>query len=197
VSGQHGDQRRTEPKHRSWPRRHKIITGLGVVAVVGIIAGVASSNSGSPAPTSGAGTSSSSAAGHTPGIGSRVRDGKFEFTVLQVTHRKTAGNPQFGGSAAQGEYTVLRVRVTNIGDVSQSLTDSTQYVYDSQGRKFDAASDANIWINKAGGSTIWQDINPGNSVTGLIAFDLPRGDVAVKAELHDSLFSGGVTVRLS
>jgi len=30
----------------------------------------------------------------------------------------------------------------------------------------------------------------------LIFFDLPRGDKAVKAELHDSIFSDGVIVYL-
>jgi hypothetical protein len=30
-----------------------------------------------------------------------------------------------------------------------------------------------------------------------IAFDMPTGDKAVKIELHDSMSSNGVTVRLS
>lgn len=40
------------------------------------------------------------------------------------------------------------------------------------------------------------DINPGNTVQGQLAFDMPAGVRAVKAELHDSLFSDGVTVSL-
>lgn len=32
---------------------------------------------------------------------------------------------------------------------------------------------------------------------GLIYFDLPANDKAVSAELHDSVFSGGVTVSLT
>src|SRR6266536_106932 len=47
-----------------------------------------------------------------------------------------------------------------------------------------------------GGGAFLTDINPGNTVRALILFDLPKGDKAVKAELHDSPFSGGVTVRL-
>jgi len=41
--------------------------------------------------------------------------------------------------------------------------------------------------------------NPGNTVRAVILFDLPKGDRAVKAELelHDSAFSGGVTVSLA
>jgi hypothetical protein len=40
------------------------------------------------------------------------------------------------------------------------------------------------------------EINPGNTVHGKIAFDMPNGVNAMKAELHDSMFSGGVTVNL-
>ena len=40
-------------------------------------------------------------------------------------------------------------------------------------------------------------INPGNSVHGLICFDLSANDKAVTAELQDSAFSGGVTVSLT
>jgi hypothetical protein len=39
--------------------------------------------------------------------------------------------------------------------------------------------------------------NPGNVTRGLLYFDLPKSDRAVKAEVHDSAFSGGVTVELS
>jgi Domain of unknown function (DUF4352) len=51
------------------------------------------------------------------------------------------------------------------------------------------------WLAGSGG-VFFNDINPGNSVNGLIFFDLPRGDKAVKAELHDSIFSDGVIVYL-
>ena len=88
------------------------------------------------------------------------------------------------------------MEVANIGTEAQSLDDSAQFVFDASWRKFSASTAADIGLNAAGGAPILEDINPGNSVTGVIAFDLPAGDTAVKAELHDSPFSGGVTVRL-
>ncbi len=89
--------------------------------------------------------------------------------------------------------------MTNIGNQSQTLDDSAQYVYDASGRKFSAGSAADIDLSGANGqgSTWLDDINPGNTVHGKIAFDMQAGDKAVKIELHDSLFSGGVTVKLS
>jgi Domain of unknown function (DUF4352) len=116
-----------------------------------------------------------------------------------ISHAKSVGDTSFGmGGTAQGRYTILHIRVTNIGSEAQTLDDSSQYVYDAAGRKFSADSSADMDLGGANGqnSTWLEDINPGNTVHGRIAFDLPVGDKAVKAELHDSMFSGGVTVSL-
>lgn len=87
--------------------------------------------------------------------------------------------------------------MTNIGNQAQTLDDSAQYVYDAKGRKFSANSEADVFINGNSNSVFLNDINPGNTVHDKIVFDLPRGDRAVKAELHDSAFSNGVTVSLT
>lgn len=128
------------------------------------------------------------------GIGDPVRDGKFQFTVTKITYTHRVGN-SFLNKTAQGEYTILRITVTNIGGVAQTLDDSAQYVYDARGRQFSADSEADIYLNN-NDQVFLNQINPGNTVRGMIAFDLPKGDKAVKAELHDSPFSGGVTVSL-
>ncbi|MGH3260443.1 MAG: DUF4352 domain-containing protein, partial [Trebonia sp.] len=171
---------------------------LLVVVIVVIVAVAASNNgptTGTTTPTAASGSSSSGSA-HAAGIGSKVRDGKFQFTITRITHARRVGSSVLG-QKAQGEFTVLHVTVTNIGSVSQSLDDSAQYVYDSRGRKYNADSTADLYINGSSNSVFLNDINPGNTVHGKIAFDLPRGDHAVRAERHDSLLSGGVTVCLT
>jgi hypothetical protein len=140
--------------------------------------------------------SASVSATHAAGLGNPVSDGKFQFTITSVTQSKTAGDPSVGGQTAQGEYTILHVTGTNTGSVAQTLDDSAQYVYDAKGRKFSADSTADLYMSSSSNSVFFNSINPGNTVHGLIAFDLPASDHAVKAELHDSAFSGGVTVTL-
>jgi hypothetical protein len=133
-------------------------------------------------------------------IGDKVRDGKFEFVVTKVTHAKSVSDTQFGlGETAQGRFTIVSLRVTNIGSESQTLDDSAQAVFDTSGHKFTADSAADIDLGGANGqnSTWLEDINPGNTVHGRIAFDMPAGAKAVKIELHDSIFSDGVIVTLS
>jgi hypothetical protein len=128
-----------------------------------------------------------------------VRDGKFQFTITSVAHVKSVGDTADGfGDTAQGEYTVLHVTVTNISDQPQTLDDSSQYIYDSAGRKYNASTSADLDLNSATGSdsVFFNNINPGNTVRGELAFDMPAGAKAVKAELHDSVFSGGISVNL-
>lgn len=178
-----------------------VIGGFVALIVLGSIAaalgggGSTGTNAGSGA---GAGASQGSSGGtttHAAGIGDSVRDGKFQFKVTKVTHAKRIGG-RYLGQKAQGEYTILHITVTNIGSEAQNLDDSAQFVYDAKGRKFSADSTADIYANGSSNSVFFNQINPGNTVRGKIAFDLPKGDTAVKAELHDSVFSGGVVVSL-
>jgi Domain of unknown function (DUF4352) len=132
-------------------------------------------------------------------IGTPVRDGKFQFTITSVSHAKSVGDTADGfGDTAQGKYTILHVTVTNISSQPQTLFDCNQYVYDASGRKYDASTSADGDLNSASGSdsVFVNDIDPGKRVHGELAFDMPAGLKAVKAELHDSAFSGGVTVNL-
>jgi uncharacterized protein DUF4352 len=197
------------PPRKSWPRRHKILTVLGAafglliaVIIIGVAAGGTSTPSGTPAASAPATAATSpstrppSAPPKAAGIGTPVRDGKFQFTVTSVTSAKSAGDSVLG-QTAQGQYAVVHITVTNIGSAAQTMDDSVQYVYDSQGRKFSADSTADLYANGTANSVFLNQINPGNSVHGLIYFDIPANDKAVSAQLHDSAFSGGVTVNLT
>lgn len=199
------------PPPQSQPRKKRhgclfALLGAGgllvIIVVIAVIAAIAGGGSGPStgtvaAPSSGSSGSSGSTGVHSAGIGDRVRDGKFQFVITGVSHRKSVGPVSLGlGETAQGEFTVLHLTVTNIGAQSQTLDDSSQFVFDAKGRKFDANSSADIQANPNGGGAFLNDINPGNSVHAVILFDLPKGDKAVKAELHDSAFSDGVTVSL-
>ncbi len=191
------------PPRKSWPRRHKILTALGaafglliaIIIIISVAVGGTSAPAGSPAASAPA-AGATSAPPKAAGIGTPVRDGKFQFTVTSVTNAKSVGDSVVG-QTAQGQYAVAHITVTNISNVAQTMDDSAQYVYDSQGRKFSADSTADIYANGTANSVFLTQINPGNSVHGLIYFDLPTNDKAVSAELHDSAFSGGVTVSLT
>jgi multidrug efflux pump subunit AcrB len=189
-----------EPARKNWFARHKILTTLlGLVAVVVLFAAL-NGGGGSTAP----GTSSPVAASEqadagapadrTAKVGEKVRDGQFEFTVTKVQKGVTSVGNEYLNQKAQGQYVLAGVTVTNIGDKPQLLGDSSQKVRDAKGREFSADSTAGIYLED--NKVFLNEINPGNSVKGTLVFDMPKGSEPASIELHDSPFSGGVTVQL-
>lgn len=130
------------------------------------------------------------------GIGTKVRDGKFEFVVKSVKCGITkVGTNEYLEKKAQGQYCAVALTVSNIGDKPQSMFADAQKAYDSKSRELSADSEASIYDDKS--QVLWEEINPGNSVSGTVYFDIPKAEKITKLELHDSLFSGGVDVSNS
>lgn len=123
------------------------------------------------------------------GVGTKVRDGKFEVTVTGVEDGGTqVGNETFG-EKAQGQFWLVPVTVSNIGDKPQMMFDSHQKVRDDQGREFAPNTMAAIHLGDSG--QIWmKEINPGNTVQGTLVSDTPAGSGPSSIQLHDSIFSG-------
>lgn len=123
-------------------------------------------------------------------------DGQFEFKVLAMTCGLKSVGVDFLASKAQGQFCVIKMQVTNTGTDAQTLFDTNQYVYDAAGRKYEADLSAGISANSSD-SQVWiAPINPGNSVTGVMVYDMPKGDKPASIEVHDSAFSGGATIQL-
>ncbi len=57
------------------------------------------------------------------------------------------------------------------------------------GQKYEADGAAGIHLEEDSRAFL-EDINPGNSVNGIVVFDIPKDGQIVKLELHDSAFSG-------
>lgn len=130
----------------------------------------------------------------TPGMNQPVRDGKFEFTVTGIQCGQTTVGGQYLNKTAQGQFCLLNVHVKNIGNEAQTMFGDNQTLIDSQRRKYSADTEAAIYDSET--KSIFEEINPGNELDGRIYFDVPKGVVPTKVELHDSAFSGGVTVRI-
>ncbi len=208
-------------KKKSWFLRHKILTGLGALVLLFIVIGTANGgNSSTPTAspvTSSSAPSSSAAQSSTPaatsaapkpaptsaapppppaaGLGSPVRDGKFEFVVSKVDCGKSSVGTGGLEKKAQGQFCLVSLTVKNVGDKSQYLDGGSQMAMDAQGRQFSADAAAGIYLGDQG-NTFLNQINPGNKVDGQLVFDVPKDVKLVKLQLHDSPFSGGVPVSL-
>jgi len=130
-----------------------------------------------------------------PGIGNTVRDGQFEFIVTEVEPPVETIGGDFLEEEAQGQFIIVRVTVVNVGDQARTLAAASQYLFDADGRRFETSS-ATYALEDAN-KVFLENINPGNTITDApLLYDVPEGFVPASIELHDSPFSGGVTVAL-
>jgi hypothetical protein len=128
-----------------------------------------------------------------PGIGTSVRDGVFEFTVLSLAcgHNEIVNG--WLRATPQGQFCVGELRVANIGGSPQRFADGNQKAFGPDGKTYAADTGAGVVANGSG-DAIWNVVNPGNSLTAKVVFDLPPGATIVWLEVHDSAFSRGVKV---
>lgn len=190
-------------QRRSWFARHKIMTTLGVLVVIGIIA---SATGGSDEPQQSAGEQAvvgedgvttdeqepaapaeepeAVPAETLPGIGAVVADGKFEFTVTAVEPGGVRiGNDTFGQDA-QGQFVLVHLTVRNIGTEAQYFDGSSQELLDTQGRTHSSDGSAAIYLDDS--NSFLNQINPGNEVQGIVVFDVPA-DAQLAARASASL----------
>jgi hypothetical protein len=203
------------PPKKSWFARHKFLTALLALVVLGGMTKAFESGD-APRPET-AGSSGGQVAAADSGkadsgqadsgkadpadsakaakVGTAVRDGQFEFTVTKVEKGVASVGADFLEEKAQGQFVLVHVTVKNIGTKPQTLIDSVQKVRDGEGREFTTDSTAAIVIK--GNDVFFNEINPGNAVKGTLVYDMPKDAKPASIELHDSMFSGGVTVTLS
>jgi hypothetical protein len=198
----------TQPPQKRSKGRTFAIGCLSIIALF-VVVGIATALFGGGSDDGGSGTATDdptettartrtteAPAEQAAGVGDAVRDGKFEFVVSKVTcGRNRIGDTNFGKDA-QGQFCTVNVKVKNIGKEAQTLDASSQYLYGSGGQRFDADTEAAVYLGLNETRTFLEDINPGNSVNGVLIYDIPKGQKPMKIELHDSPFSGGVTVEL-
>jgi hypothetical protein len=174
---------------------------LAVIAIIAIIA-IATSGSGESGSSSSSDGGSSSTGGgssdnteNAVGLNQPAQDGKFEFTVTGVNCSQNSIGEAPVTKTAQGTFCLVSLTVKNIGNEAQLLDASSQKALDAAGKEYSADSSAAVYLGDT--STFLNQLNPGSTVNGQIAYDVPVGTQLTALELHDSPFSGGVTVNLS
>lgn len=131
------------------------------------------------------------------GIGDPARDGKFEFVVSGVECGVEEVGDEFLNETAQGQFCLVTMSVTNIGDESQFFDAGSQKGLTDTGATVDASGTASLYANEEGGSFL-EDINPGNTISDVVVvYDIAPDQSLEAVELHDSMFSDGVIVSVA
>jgi Domain of unknown function (DUF4352) len=115
--------------------------------------------------------------------------------VTKVEHGKTEVGDEFLNKKAQGQFVMVSVTVKNVGTEAKTFDGSSQAAF-GDGVKYAHDGTAEIYANKDA-ATFLNQINPGNQASGTLVFDIPADKKITQVELHDSPFSGGVTVDVT
>jgi hypothetical protein len=190
------------PKKKPFYKRtwFLILAGLTLLAIVmsavngGDTATTGSAGSGSEGDTSDGGAAAEAPEDSSFGLGQPAADGDFSFVVSGVDCSLTQIGNEYLSTTAQGQFCVVSVAVTNIGDSAGSFFGDNSKLLNAEGQEFSADSEAAIYLEES--DSLFEEINPGNTLNSKIVFDVPAGIVPTAIELHDSAFSGGVTVAL-
>ncbi len=183
----------------------------GLIAAVVAVAAVATMAEASSSGTSdsGGGDSSASApagdnsggdATEAPadgvGIGQPAADGQFTFTVKEVKCGVKKVGPDMFEEKAQGQFCLVTMDVENTGDSAQLFDASSQSGTTDTGAQVEADGAASIMANTDSQSFLEQ-INPGNTLKDVVVvYDIAPDQTLKTLILHDSAFSGGVTVNV-
>lgn len=131
------------------------------------------------------------------GLNQWARDGSlaFKVTAIHCGQKSATSAGGFQTDTAQGIFCVLHITIKNIGNQAKTPYDSTQFLYDTQGRQYSADTSADVDLNPG---PIWQftNLNPGLSISGTLWYDVPAGTQIASLQVHDSEFSAGATISL-
>jgi len=90
----------------------------------------------------------------------------------------------------RGQFVLVYFTVRNDVLAPGLFAEEYQYLFDGEGRKHEG------YIRRNRGDLFQADINPGETVAGVLVFDIASDAEPLSIELHASPSSGGVTVLL-
>jgi hypothetical protein len=173
---------------------------LGMVLIIALVP--APATTGGKAGAQGSSVQGSGAVSHPqdddPGLNKPARDGPLQFVVQNVTCGKAQEayptDPHYNRKA-QGQYCEVRLSIKNLGKDPDGFFTDLQRAVGSDGASYAPDVEAETLAN-VGGDDTWT-INPGNTATTVLVFDIPKNARIVRLKLYESDNTDGVTVKLT
>jgi hypothetical protein len=123
-------------------------------------------------------------------------DGKLRFTVTELKCGAAKLGKEPIVKQAQGQFCLLTLKVENIGKNGARVWPGSQRLFDAANHEYKADDWSAVYYE--GTRTFVPDVNPGNTVSGTLVYDVPKGNVAFrKLIVRDSPFSFGTTIELA
>lgn len=127
-------------------------------------------------------------------VGEAVASGDFEVTVTDVETGVASVGDDLFGAEAQGQFIVVSMEVTNIGDSPVTFFSSDVELTDDEARTYSADDASAIYVEDS--NSFLEEINPGNTVDGIVLFDVPEGVEPSTLVFRGGLFDEPIEIAL-
>lgn len=121
--------------------------------------------------------------------------GDFSFDVTGLRCGVESIGPAGMAEKAAGQFCLVDLSVTNNSGEPKRFDSGAQRVRDINGSAYAVADQAAVFLNE-GGSSLLDEVGPGETVTGVLPFDVPAGAHLREAALTAAMSAPGVRVRL-
>lgn len=121
--------------------------------------------------------------------------GNFEIRVTSLRCGVESVGPDGLEQRAAGQFCLLGVTVKNTGSQPELFDSAAQRVYDTNGVAYAVADQAAVFLNDRS-QTLLDEISPGNTVAGVLPFDVPVNAQLTGVSVHASVSTPGVRMTL-
>lgn len=119
--------------------------------------------------------------------------GDLSLTVTDMQTGVGSVGDSIWDTEANGEFVIVSFTITNNGSSPESIFSNDFMLINDTGAEFATSSDA--WHVE--NSLLWEEINPGNSFTGVLVYDVPTDTKVTELEVRVGWFSTPVSVDLT
>jgi hypothetical protein len=130
------------------------------------------------------------------GLGDAVATGDWEITVSDVQTGVSQVGDEFLGSTAQGQYILVDIAVKNTGSSPSYFFEDDVKLLDDAGNTYATDSEASLYTRESGDVFLLEEINPGNTASGVLVFDVPADASPNVLEFQGGIFDTPAQVAL-
>ncbi|WP_328463770.1 DUF4352 domain-containing protein [Actinoplanes sp. NBC_00393] len=121
--------------------------------------------------------------------------GSFEFVVTSLRCGVESVGPGDLAQRAEGQFCLLGVTVKNTGSSPELFDSGAQRLYDINGVAYAVADQAAVFLNDRS-PTLLNEIPPGETVAGVLPFDVPMDAQLTEVSVHGAMSTPGVRMTL-
>ncbi|WP_194793125.1 DUF4352 domain-containing protein [Raineyella fluvialis] len=130
------------------------------------------------------------------GLNEAVDAGDLQYTVTKVQKGVSKVGSDYLNQSAQGQYVLVSVNVKNTGKSSKTFDSNLVKLYDKDAIEYSSDSTAEIYANDQN-HTFLEQVNPGNTVKGLLVFDIPKDVQPTQLGVRGGMFGAEKKISLS